>query len=137
MRSLVLATLLVLCALPCAAQVYKWTDAEGKVHFSDTPPPDSAKTQEKLKIHASPPATAREVQLVMYATSWCPYCKKARAHLASKGIAYREVDIEASAANKSEYKALGGRGVPFFALGGRTKRGFTAEGLDAFLAEAR
>jgi hypothetical protein len=26
-------------ATPCAAQIYKWTDASGTIHFSDNPPP--------------------------------------------------------------------------------------------------
>lgn len=29
--------------LPAAAETYKWTDAEGKVHYSDQPPPSSVK----------------------------------------------------------------------------------------------
>lgn len=37
--------LLLLLALPlaAAAQVYKWTDASGTVHFSDSPPPQGTK----------------------------------------------------------------------------------------------
>ncbi len=40
-----LATLLLLAALaaPAAAQIYRWTDAEGKVHFSNTTPPPGVK----------------------------------------------------------------------------------------------
>ena len=26
-------------ATPSAAQIYKWTDASGTIHFSDSPPP--------------------------------------------------------------------------------------------------
>lgn len=39
MRSIVLATALVLTAAsgPVAAQVYKWTDENGKVHYGDKP----------------------------------------------------------------------------------------------------
>jgi hypothetical protein len=29
----------LLCALPAAAQIYSWKDKDGKVHYSDTPPP--------------------------------------------------------------------------------------------------
>ncbi len=40
--------LLVLAAgvsltMPAAAETYKWTDAEGKVHYSDQPPPSNVK----------------------------------------------------------------------------------------------
>jgi hypothetical protein len=33
---------LALAAAPAAADVYKWIDREGKVHYGDTPPPNSA-----------------------------------------------------------------------------------------------
>jgi hypothetical protein len=35
--------------LPTAAQTYKWTDADGKVHYSDQPPPANAKEQATIK----------------------------------------------------------------------------------------
>ena len=34
-----------LAASPVAAETYKWTDPEGKVHYSDQPPPANAKEQ--------------------------------------------------------------------------------------------
>jgi hypothetical protein len=45
MHAMRLATLLLLAALaaPAAAQIYRWTDAEGKVHFSNTTPPPGVK----------------------------------------------------------------------------------------------
>ena len=143
-----------LAAVPVSAQIYKWVDSNGKVHFSDKAPPDATKT-ETLKIQsytappviesaadksrgkqAKPPA-AGNAQLVMYATSWCGYCRKARAYLAQKGISYREIDIEASAANREEFKAYGGRGVPFFVAGSRNMRGFSPDAMDRFLASSR
>jgi hypothetical protein len=44
-----------------SAQTYKWTDADGKVHYSDQPPPANAKEQgtvKQLKPSAPPPAAA-------------------------------------------------------------------------------
>jgi hypothetical protein len=42
----------------CAQQVYKWTDANGQVHFSDQPPPGAASSAEvvgeKSKIAPAP-----------------------------------------------------------------------------------
>lgn len=40
--SLVLALFLVLAAQPAQAKMYKWVDAQGNVHYTDTPPPESA-----------------------------------------------------------------------------------------------
>jgi hypothetical protein len=45
---------LTLClALPAAAQMYKWVDSNGKIHYSDKPPPGNVKT-EKLRTPAQP-----------------------------------------------------------------------------------
>ncbi len=45
----------------------------------------------------------------MYTTSWCPYCERARQLLNSKGVAFEEVDIEASPDRRSEMQARSGR----------------------------
>lgn len=37
MRRITLACLLLLAALPVAADIYRWTDEQGNVHFSDEP----------------------------------------------------------------------------------------------------
>lgn len=57
-RSLVLGA--ACCAGSCQAQVYKWTDANGKVHYGDRKDAAGAKPQElKIKLPpAAPPASA-------------------------------------------------------------------------------
>jgi len=77
-----------------------------------------------------------EVPVVMYATSWCPYCAKARAYFARNGIAYVEHDIEKSAAVNAEFRRLGGRGVPLILVGTEKMSGFSEQRLDALLARA-
>ncbi len=44
-RTLALSLLCVALATPATAEIYRWTDANGAIHFSDTPP--------KQKRHAS------------------------------------------------------------------------------------
>jgi hypothetical protein len=55
-------------------------------------------------------AEEKKPEVKMYATSWCPYCAKARAYFARRGIAYVEVDIEKSREGRAEYDRLGARG---------------------------
>ncbi|MDG2538080.1 DUF4124 domain-containing protein [Dyella jiangningensis] len=43
MRRLLIATALMLAAPLVAAQAYKWTDANGTVHYSDAPPAQGTK----------------------------------------------------------------------------------------------
>lgn len=56
-----LLTTLALCAafaLPAAAQVYKWTDANGKVHYSNQKPPEPGVETKTLKLDPGPTAAA-------------------------------------------------------------------------------
>lgn len=56
------ALIVLLVALPAAAELYRWTDENGKVHFSDRPVSDDA---EELEVKAPPKLgqgnTVREV----------------------------------------------------------------------------
>ena len=38
-----------LVSAPVGAQTYKWTDADGKIHYSDQPPPANAKEEVTIK----------------------------------------------------------------------------------------
>ena len=61
MNRLLVAISLALCvALPASAQMYKWVDSNGKVHYSDKPPPSNIKTE---KLRAPPPAPATSVPM--------------------------------------------------------------------------
>lgn len=85
----------------------------------------------------SAPARAETTpQVVMYATSWCPYCAKARAYFARAGIAYVEHDVEKSASANAEFKRLGGRGVPLILVGRERMNGFSEQGFEDMLARA-
>jgi|ERR1017187_6181799 hypothetical protein len=54
MKRLSVALGLALCvAVPASAQMYKWVDSDGKVQYSDKPPPSNIKTE---KLRAPPPA---------------------------------------------------------------------------------
>lgn len=39
-----------------AQEIYRWVDAEGVVHFSDTPPPAESAEVQTLDVPAAPPA---------------------------------------------------------------------------------
>ncbi len=48
------ALAVLLATATVAAQVYRWVDKDGKVHFSDQPPPNEAKGVTAKKIDARP-----------------------------------------------------------------------------------
>ena len=49
---------LLLVALPASAALYKWVDQDGKVHYSDQPPPAEVKKADVVHAPASSPAPA-------------------------------------------------------------------------------
>ena len=52
-----------LLAMPALSETYKWTDAEGKVHYSDQPPPPNVKQSGTLKPRSpGAPAAAPEAE---------------------------------------------------------------------------
>jgi hypothetical protein len=53
-------TLLVLLGLPLAAtaEMYRWVDANGQVHYSDSPPPAGAKSPKTIDMPSPAPAAA-------------------------------------------------------------------------------
>lgn len=48
-------------------------------------------------------------KVVMYATSWCPYCERARALLTRKSVSFEEIDIDAAPARREEMMTRSGR----------------------------
>jgi glutaredoxin len=62
--------------------------------------------------------------VIMYSTSWCGYCKKARVMLNMQGVRFKEFDIEKSATANAEMKSIGGHGVPVFLIKGEVVKGF-------------
>lgn len=55
--ALVATIILALLSLTVGAQVYRWVDKDGKVQYSDQPPPPGAGKAEVTRINSSTPAT--------------------------------------------------------------------------------
>ena len=72
-------------------------------------------------------------QVVMYSTSWCPYCAKTRAYFAAHHISYQEMDIEKSPVAKQQYAQLGGGSIPKVLIGNRMIVGFVPSAFETAL----
>ena len=126
---------LLLSTNACAA-IYQWVDAQGKRHFSDRKPDAVAVETVKLKVNTYTSVSlgkgASDVgrQVLMYSTSWCGYCKKARNYFASKQITYTDYDIEKDATARQAYNKLGAKGVPVILVGSRRMNGFSVKGFE-------
>jgi len=67
MSKILLACAVLLLPLAALAQIYQWKDAEGKVQYSDQPPPAAARQERTVAPRAAaavsaPPAPARSHQ---------------------------------------------------------------------------
>jgi glutaredoxin len=67
--------------------------------------------------------------VILYGTSWCPYCRQTRKFFAANGIQYTDLDIEKSWEAGQQYKKLRGIAVPVIVIGDRVFRGFSEESL--------
>jgi glutaredoxin len=63
-------------------------------------------------------------QVVMYATTTCPYCAKTRELFAKQGVKYTEYQIDKSETANADFLAKGGIGVPLLYIGERRIDGF-------------
>ncbi|MFL6551032.1 MAG: glutaredoxin domain-containing protein [Povalibacter sp.] len=82
-----------------------------------------------------PAITGNQGEVVLYATSWCGYCRKTRELFEEKGVAYTEFDIETSEEGRRRYDALDGDGVPVIDIHGTVIRGFDEDEIVAALQE--
>jgi glutaredoxin len=141
-----------------AGTVYKTVDANGRVVYTDSAPtagkvttlnyadapfspePESVTRyrQELLKGIDQTMAKAEKYrqpsnELTLFATSWCGYCRQARAYLKAHNLPYREYDIETPDGAKALVESgIKGKGVPLLVKGDKNQRGFKTESYDKF-----
>ncbi|GAA4026401.1 glutaredoxin family protein [Actimicrobium antarcticum] len=144
--SLVPVLALAIASHAAAQQMYKWVGADGKVNYTDTPPPASAKSAEaKGPVSASensPALTyelaqvARTSPVVLYTMSSCVPCDNARSLLSTRGIPYTEKTV-ATVADSERLKQAGGDGTMPMLLVGRAKQiGFEPAAWGTMLSAA-
>lgn len=138
MKHLASCLLLVLLPVLVSAEIYRWTDAEGHVHFSDEPHNTMPSEQVSVRVNSYESVTYESLgsytppndrRVIMYSTSWCTYCKKARNYFEKNRVRYVEYDIEESSRAKEEFDELGGKGVPLIVVGRTKMSGFSEAGF--------
>jgi glutaredoxin len=137
------------CALACAAaaqsNVYRWVDKDGKVQFSDAPPPDDAANVTQKRMGGAtgddpqlPFATQQAMKrnpVTLFVSSNCgELCSDGRALLSNRGIPFTERNAETNADDAAKLKELAGAmQVPFLTVGERRVKGFDAGNWNSVL----
>ena len=114
----------LLGAAATEAEIYKWVDGQGNIHFQDHPPQAAGKISDlevrdsspslPRELTPAPPAAAgnqgqaaaakspvksqqaspRTMRVELYTVAWCPWCKKAREYFRSLGVPFTDYDVE-------------------------------------------
>ena len=150
MRVLIAFSLLAF-ALTAAAQLYRWTDSGGKVHYTDTPPPASA-TDVQKKARARPGGAesasaasqpyalqqaVKNFPVTIYTAGDCGNpCKKGIDHLKKRGVPYTEKAVNTKADIDAVVKLSGAAEVPVLVVGIVVKSKFEEGAWDEALDTA-
>lgn len=169
MRRIIPVLLLLIILFPASSvvsgEIYEWKDKDGNVVFSDTPPPPGVNAEIKEfkeetterprakenipRVRESPQRPKTEafkakrpygdIQVIMYMTSWCPYCAKARNYLHSLDVHLIEYNIERDKDRKEEMlsKSGGSTGVPLIDVEGSIIKGYNPDALKAAVERRR
>jgi hypothetical protein len=130
-----------------AQGLYRWEDKNGRVTYSDTPPPKDAKTatQKKLgdniieqeKLPFATKAAQEKNPVTLYVTNCGEPCTAARALLSQRGIPFSEKNPAADAAAAAKLKEIaGGLDVPTMTVGSNAQKGFLESAWTAALDSA-
>ena len=127
MRNITLFVLVLTAALSAQAELYKWTDKSGGVHYSDQPPVGDVKNVERKKIGGNViegqdnfglKEAVRKFPATLYTTDCGEPCTKARELLTKRGIPFTQKNPETSAEDSIALKKLvGALEVPTLVLG--------------------
>jgi glutaredoxin len=142
MRTVVVAGI-VLAAGTALAQQYRWVDDQGKVHYSDTPPPASAKSSQKKNLKGNAVGAQQSYELTqamkespvtLYTHPDCKdACQLARGVLNQRGIPFTEVQT-VDPQGLEKLKALsGGITVPVMVVGGLVEKSVSESAYNSAL----
>lgn len=111
-----------------SAPLYRWVDLDGKVHYSEQPPPPSTARKVEEKILGTPPAddgqlpyasrlAAKNFPVTLYSSECGEPCTRAREHLTQRGVPFNEKNAGTPEVQAELKKLIGALEVPVLAIG--------------------
>lgn len=129
-----------LLAVTAGAQtLYRWVDQDGRVHYTDTPPPGAGAKSVQQRSSTSSGGDASSLPyaiqqamknnpVVVYTSSNCGQaCAEGKALLTSRGVPFREVPVADEKSREELKSASGGDLVPVMTVGRGVSKGFEAD----------
>ncbi len=135
--------IVLLWAGSALAQPYRWVDEKGRVQYSDTPPPASAKSVQKKKLRDNAigaqgsyeiDKAMRESPVTLYSHPDCKaQCQVARDTLNKRGVPFTEVVVDDQPKQDELKRVSGGINVPVVVVGGQVEMSISAQAYDRAL----
>lgn len=143
----VLALAALLAAGLAHAETYRWLDADGRVHYSDSPPPRTAQQVERKHLTGnvvqgdalsySEQLATKNFPVTLYTAANCGApCDDGRKLLAGRGVSYKEVQVIDEASRAALKAASGSDGVPVLTVGRDARQGYEQSAWHAALDAA-
>jgi glutaredoxin len=141
------ALLLLLCAAGAQAQLYKWVGPDGKVNYSDAPPPRDATRIETKSLTIGGVSAGdfpfelqeaiRNNPVTLYTTANCVACDEGRKLLTARGVPYSEKTVNTNDDALQFRKIAGGDlSLPLLMVGRQKERGFEPTAWNSALSAA-
>jgi glutaredoxin len=136
---------LLCCAALAHAQLYRSVGPDGRVTYSDTPPP-AAKQVETRPLPSVSAATAplpyelaqaaKAQPVTLYTGDKCPPCDAARSFLSARGVPYAEKTVSSNDDIAALRAAGGDARLPLLMVGRGREKGFEEGAWNAALTAA-
>ena len=149
MRAMLVAAVLLAVALAGAQaqQMYRWVDKDGRVHYTQQPPPPDAKNVQRRSAASGAPDSgdlpyatqlaAKNYPVTLYTSADCAQaCKDARASLEKRGVPFEEVVVGDEKSIENLKRLTGKNQVPVLRVGTQVEVGFESDGWKAALDTA-
>jgi glutaredoxin len=145
MKRVVSASIVLFAAWSAHAQ-YKVVGPDGRVTYTDRPPPaeqgqavqmragSGGSTQPALPLALKEPAT--KFPVILYTAPECGPCDEGRALLRQRGIPYTERAAANNADREAWVKIVGSADAPALAIGGQWLRGYSPSQWNSYLDTA-
>ncbi len=142
---LLLLFIFLTLSFSCQAQLYKWVGPDGRINYTDTPPPKSVTSVETKNYALSegsvtlPFALAQAVKnmpVTLYTSVQCGVCAEARNFLKQNGIPFSEKTISNNEDIAKLRQVSGNAQVPFLLIGKTKLTGYSATEWRTNLSQA-
>jgi len=122
-----LSLIVFMMSVSAQAQVYKWVDADGKVTYSDVPPPKTAVKVETRSFSSSDESNValpfelsqavKSMPVTLYSASNCQICDDGRNFLKQNGIPFSERTVTTNGDFEKLNNISGGVQLPVLLIG--------------------